>query len=266
MTQARPPAGRAERMPSTLAKKTPYFVITFVVYPIACLAAGHALSRAPGAGAPGAVRLILLWQCVLLACAVPFFASARDSTRPIHSAGATLLRACGIIAGTAAAAAALALLRAGRVPVWWIVRSSWILAGFSLLLAGVTALAVRLGAGVHGRALAGYAAAALMLGTVFYANPAVAAARGEAKLAVIQAAVAANPALCVAGSALDYDILTSRRRGASMYDLSLIGPDHLYRYPRWWVVGGGYGIIGCLMAAACSLGVRKHTRTEEKRG
>jgi len=251
-------------MASSLRSNTAYFIVTFVAYPAAGLAAGWALSRTPGAGVPGVVRLLLLLQCVVLGCMVPFFGSARNGSTPIRAAAATLLRACGVIAAAGLTAAVLSLVLAGRAPVWWIVRSAWILAGFSLLLAGVVVLAGRLGACAHGRALAAYAVAALMLGTVFYANPAVAATSGRAKLAVIQTAVAANPVLCVAGSALDYDILTSRRRGASLYDLSLIGPDHLYRYPRWWAIGGGYGIVGCLFSAASLLGVPKRPKENEE--
>ncbi|NQT18828.1 MAG: hypothetical protein HQ592_03920 [Planctomycetes bacterium] len=210
----------------------------------------------PGAG-PATVRLVLLVQCVLLGCVVPFFCSADAAARPITNAAGAFIRACGIIAASCVIALVLALIAGRPLPPAWAVRSAGILVGFALVLIGICSIAGRLGAAAPVRQMAAYAVAALMLGTVFYANPAVAATRGKAKLAAVQTAVAANPLVCVAGAALDYDIMLSRRAEPSLYTQSLIGPDHLYRYPRWWAAGAAYSAVGLVMLFISFIGSKE---------
>ena len=205
-------------------------------------------------GGPAVARLVLLVQCVLLACVVPFFCSAEGPARPIRNAAGVFIRACGVIAASCVIALVLALIAGGPLRLAWVVRSAVILTGFALVLIGVSLLAGRLGAGAPARQIAAYAVAALMFGTVFYADPAVVATRGRAKLAVVQTAVVANPMVCVAGSALDYDIMLSRRAPPSLYIQSLIGPDHLYRYPRWWAVGAVYSGVGLALLFVSFIG------------
>jgi len=217
----------------------------------ACVAVAAGLAwlwgrRLPGEPAAGVMRLVLLGQCVADAAAAPLLAGR------VRCPGRVLLGVLALVAAGSTAAIAAGLLLGGSVPAWvmllWVARSAAILAGFGLLLTGLARLAERLAPQPAGL-MAAIAAAALMLGTVFCANPAVAAARNGTKMALVQAAVAANPLLCVAGSALDYDILLSRRTPGSLYHMSLIGPDHIYRYPPWWAVAPGYAAAGGLLLA-----------------
>ena len=209
------PRAQKER---NLLKHIPYVILTFIVYPIAGVVLGYLGSRSMGPGAgPAIVRLVLLVQCVLLACVVPFFCSADAAARPITNAAGAF----------------------------------------------ISSMAGRLGAAAPVRQMATYAVAALMLGTVFYANPAIAAMRGKPKLAAVQTAVAANPMVCVAGAALDYDILLSRRAEPSLYTQSLIGPDHLYRYPRWWAAGAAYSGVGLVMLFISFIGSKGSIKQQE---
>ena len=225
----------------------PYLIAAFAVYPAAVAVAVWLSGTHRAAGV-----IVVLCQPVVAAVIVPFFASARDASRPIHSMAAALAKSLGVMAAGLAVAAGASLI-SGAVPAGlWLLKAAGILAGFVVLLAGLQAGAMRLGLSVPGAQLAVYVVAALMLGTVFYANPAIAATRGSAKLAVVKAAVNANPLVCTAGSALGYDILLSRTSDFSLYNSSLIGPDHLYRYPRWGAVGIVYGIIGIALGAGRS--------------
>ena len=229
---------------TSLRAYLPYLIAAFAIYPAAAaaliwLTGGH---RAAGI-------IVLLCQPVVAAVIVPFFASASDGEKPIHSIAVALAKSLGVIAvGVAIAIGASSV--SGAAPAGlWLLKSSAILAGFVLLLTGVHAGATRLGMRVPGAQLAACIVAALMMGTVFYANPAIAATRGSTKLVVVKAAVAANPLVCTAGSALGYDILLSRTSDLSLYNSSLIGPDHLYRYPRWWAVSIVYAVIGVALGA-----------------
>jgi len=235
-----------------------YCILTFIIYPVIALAAGYLGHRAMGGGSGAPlVRFALLVQCVLIACLVPFFSSAEGGGKPIKTAAGALLKACGVIAASSFIAITLSIILGGPGPLGWAARSAAILAAFAVVLIGISAFAGRLGAGAQVRQVAALAGAAVMLGTVFYANPAVAAARGKAKVTVVRAAVAANPLVCVAGSALDYDIMISRRSPVSFYHQSLIGPDHLYRYPRWWLVSAAYLAVGLVFLAVSLVGSAK---------
>jgi len=257
-----------------------YLLLAFVVYPVVGVVLGYFGGRAIGGGSgAAAVRFVLMAQCVLVASLAPFFNSADRKCGPIRIAAGALLKTCGVTAATCVIAVALsvifggafpagwtppsATITAGRAPpsaammVGWAVRSAAITAGFATVLIGVGALARRLGARACTGQAAAYAAAALMLGTVFYANPVIASTRGRAKVAVVQAAVVANPMVCVAGAAVDYDIMLSRRTSASFYNQSLIGPDHLYRYPRWWRAAAGYCVVGIVFLAVSFIGSAK---------
>jgi len=239
--------------------RTPsYLILTFVVYPVVGVVLGYFGGRAIGGGSgTAAVRFVLTAQCVLVACLAPFFNSADCKCGPIRIAAGALLKTCGAIAATSVIAAALSVIFGGALPVGWAVRSAAMMVGFATVLIGVGALARRLGAGAGAGQAAAYAAAALMLGTVFYANSAIALTRGKTKVAVVQAAVVANPMVCVAGAALDYDIMLSRRSPMSFYNQSLIGPDHLYRYPRWWSAVAGYCVVGIVFLAVSFIGSAK---------
>jgi hypothetical protein len=93
-----------------------------------------------------------------------------------------------------------------------------------------------------------------MLTTIFYANPVVSASSGKMKVTAIQTAVIANPLVSTAGAALNYDILLSRESPVSFYNSSLIGPDHLYRYPQWWTIALVYLAAGAVFTAISSIG------------
>jgi len=228
----------------SLRTHLPYLIATLAIYPAAVAAMIWLSGTHRAAGI-----VVLLCQPVVAAVIVPFFASASDGGKPIHSMAAALVKALGVIAAGLAIVAGASFI-AGAAPVGlWLLKAGAILAGFVLLLAGLQACVMRLGLSGPGAQFAVYLVAALMLGTVFYANPAIALARGSAKLGAVKAAVSANPLVCTAGSALGYDILLSRTSDLSFYNSSLIGPDHLYRYPRWWAVSIVYGVIGIAQGA-----------------
>ena len=209
---------------------------------------GQALG--PGAG-PAAALVVLLCGCAAVACLAPFFGSAQDGARPIYSMVRALLKTLGLAAATVLAAGFAGVLLGTMPPVAWLLKTAAILAGFAALLAGVHTAAARLAGGLAGQLVA-YLVAALMLGTVFYANPMIAVARGDAKAAAIQSAITANPLVCVAGAAADHDVFLSRRAPMSLYNSSLIGPDHLYHYPRWWVVCVLYAAVGLAFGLVAS--------------
>ena len=243
------------RLKRSSIKNLLYLILVLAVYPAAALVLAWFGGRALGEGGAAAVtRIILLSQCVIVACFVPFFLSLRPAGKPIPSMSVAALKAAGIVGATCAIAVVSGLILGSSPPMAWVLKSGAIAIGFAVVLTGVGALAHRLGARAAGGQLVVCLAAALMLGTVFYANPAIAAARGSLKVALIQAAVAGNPLVSVAGSALDCDILVSRESAVSLYNTSLIGPDHLYHYPAWWSVCLVYGVVGFAMVLVSTIG------------
>ncbi|HUS58924.1 MAG TPA: hypothetical protein VM141_09755 [Planctomycetota bacterium] len=233
-----------------MASNIAYLVLTFAVYPAAGLLLAYLGGRALGAEAGAVVRVMLLCQCLVVACVAPFFHSACGGAKPIQNVARSLLKTLGVIAASALIAAIAPPLLGVRAPLAWAAKTAGILAGFGTLLVCIGAFVQRLHAAPAARLLVVYSVAAMMLGTVFYANPAIAVARAPAKAALMQAAVTANPLICVAGSATGYDILLSRRSEVSLYSNSLIGPDHLYRYPAWWWAALYYCAAGAVFFGA----------------
>jgi hypothetical protein len=239
-----------------------YFILTFVVYPLAGVTAGCiGLRTVDGDAGPAVVRFVLLWQCVLVGCLAPFFYSVQRDGDRIRMAAKALARTVGVVVASSAVAAILSLIAGGGLQPVWIARSAAIVIGFGVILVGVSSLTRRLGGRPHAGQSAACAAAALMLSTVFIVNPAVAATRGKTKIAVIQVAVVGNPLVAAAGAGVDYDILLSRRSAVSLYNISLIGPDHLYRYPPWWLIGGGYCVAGLILIVLASFNSFKGNRS-----